>query len=96
MMKTLFAGLMLLLFFQVSAQFTEKLDEEISELSSKMVLDGISKEDYFTSLAKISGDIPIDTVQALMTGPKWRYSHTVFPDGREVRLSNARGGGEVS
>ncbi|MBR09381.1 MAG: hypothetical protein CMP48_17060 [Rickettsiales bacterium] len=91
MIKALLFLTITLISFASSAQFAEKLDKEIAELKSRMKLDGISKEDYFTSLADMSGDMPLESVNAIMTGPWWRYSHTVYPDGREVRLSSARG-----
>ena len=76
---------------QLSAQFTEKLDKEIAELRSKLDLDGISRDNYFTALDQMSGNVSSDEVDKIMTGPWWRYSHTVYPDGREVRLSNTKG-----
>ncbi|REE01289.1 hypothetical protein [Marinoscillum furvescens] len=90
-MKYLFLWIALTFSLVLHAQFTAKLDLEIAELAAKKQLDGIAKDDYFTTLKELANQNVEAELNNYLQGAWWRYSHSVYPDRKEVRLSNARG-----
>lgn len=91
-----FTFILLLIFFHFTAQcqFNQQLDLEIRNLGDKFSLDSIAKINGRSNvriLDSISSRIDNDLVQKHLIGGKWKYSHSVYADGRKYRSKNAIG-----
>ncbi|MEO9967819.1 MAG: hypothetical protein ABJF11_18650 [Reichenbachiella sp.] len=70
-------------------QFNEALAKEIASLDERFNLNGIEKIDALNTLEEISSDIPESTIEIMLPGKTWKYSHSVNNKGRQYRVSNA-------